>query len=71
MVDKHKINIFYTSPTAIRALMRFGSDPIKQWDRSSLRVMGSVGEPINPEAWKWMHREVGDNKVPIVDTYCK
>jgi len=53
MVQRHKINIFYTAPTAIRALMKFGTDPVKKYDRSSLRILGSVGEPINPEAWQW------------------
>ena len=69
VVEKHKVNIFYTAPTAIRALMREGADPVKQYDRSSLRLLGSVGEPINPEAWMWYHDVVGDKKCPIVDTW--
>jgi acetyl-CoA synthetase len=69
VVDKHKVNTFYTAPTAIRALMREGTDPVKRTDRSSLRLLGSVGEPINPEAWLWYHREVGDGRCPIVDTW--
>jgi acetyl-CoA synthetase len=68
-VDKHKVTIFYTAPTAIRALMREGDDPVKQWSRKSLRLLGSVGEPINPEAWEWYHRVVGDGRCPIVDTW--
>jgi acetyl-CoA synthetase len=67
--DKHKVNIFYTAPTAIRALMREGEEPVKSTDRSSLRLLGSVGEPINPEAWKWYHEVVGDERCPIVDTW--
>jgi acetyl-CoA synthetase len=67
--DKHKVNIFYTAPTAIRALMREGADPVKATDRSSLRLLGSVGEPINPEAWEWYHKVVGDSRCPIVDTW--
>ena len=55
MVDKHKVNIFYTAPTAIRALMRVGDEPVKKTSRKSLRLLGSVGEPINPEAWLWYH----------------
>ncbi|MEM8986092.1 MAG: acetate--CoA ligase [Pseudomonadota bacterium] len=69
VVDKHKVNIFYTAPTAIRALMREGEDLVKQTERSSLRLLGSVGEPINPEAWEWYHRVVGDGRCPIVDTW--
>lgn len=69
MVERHKINIFYTAPTAIRALMKFGEEPVKKHDRSSLRVMGSVGEPINPEAWKWYFDVVGDGNKYIVDTF--
>lgn len=69
MVQRHKITQFYTAPTAIRALMKYGTDPVKKYDRSSLRVMGTVGEPINPEAWKWYYENVGDSKVGIVDTY--
>ena len=69
VVDKHKVNIFYTAPTALRALMREGEAPVKATDRSSLRLLGSVGEPINPEAWLWYHRVVGDERCPIVDTW--
>ncbi|WND04074.1 acetate--CoA ligase [Temperatibacter marinus] len=69
VVDKHKVNIFYTAPTAIRALMREGDGPVKATDRSSLRILGSVGEPINPEAWSWYHRVVGEERCPIVDTW--
>jgi acetyl-CoA synthetase len=69
VVDKHKVNIFYTAPTAIRSLMREGEAPVKKWSRASLRVLGSVGEPINPEAWLWYHRVVGDHRCPIVDTW--
>lgn len=67
--DKHKVNIFYTAPTAIRALMREGNDPVTKCDLSTLRVLGSVGEPINPEAWNWYHTVVGKEKCPIVDTW--
>jgi acetyl-CoA synthetase len=67
--DKHKVNIFYTAPTAIRALMRDGEGPVKKTSRKSLRLLGSVGEPINPEAWLWYHRVVGDGRCPIVDTW--
>jgi acetyl-CoA synthetase len=67
--DKHKVNIFYTAPTAIRALMREGEKPVKATSRRSLRLLGSVGEPINPEAWLWYHRVVGDGRCPIVDTW--
>ena len=69
VVDKHKVNIFYTAPTAIRALMRLGEDPVKSTSRASLRVLGSVGEPINPEAWLWYYNVVGDGRCPIVDTW--
>jgi acetyl-CoA synthetase len=69
VVDKHKVNIFYTAPTAIRALMREGEAPVKKTSRKSLRLLGTVGEPINPEAWLWYHRVVGDGRVPIVDTW--
>ncbi|TAM43040.1 MAG: acetate--CoA ligase [Rhodanobacter sp.] len=69
VVDKHKVTIFYTAPTAIRALMREGEAPVKKCSRASLRVLGSVGEPINPEAWEWYHRVVGDERCPIVDTW--
>ena len=67
--DKHQVNIFYTAPTALRALMAEGVEPVKSCDRSSIRLLGSVGEPINPEAWLWYHREVGDGRCPIVDTW--
>jgi len=69
VIDKHKVNIFYTAPTAIRALMREGEAPVQKTSRASLRLLGSVGEPINPEAWLWYHRVVGDNRCPIVDTW--
>jgi acetyl-CoA synthetase len=69
VVDKHQVNIFYTAPTAIRSLMREGEAPVKKWSRKSLRVLGSVGEPINPEAWMWYYRVVGDERCPIVDTW--
>ena len=69
VVDKHQVNIFYTAPTAIRSLMRDGEGPVKATSRASLRVLGSVGEPINPEAWRWYYRVVGDERCPIVDTW--
>ncbi len=69
VVDKHGVNIFYTAPTAVRSLMREGEGPVKQTSRKSLRVLGSVGEPINPEAWLWYHRVVGEERCPIVDTW--
>ena len=69
VVDKWKVNIFYTAPTAIRTLMREGDEPVKRTSRKSLRILGSVGEPINPEAWEWYYRVVGDNRCPIVDTW--
>ena len=67
--DKHQVTIFYTAPTAIRALMREGEAPVKAHARSSIRLLGTVGEPINPEAWEWYHRVVGDGRCPIVDTW--
>ena len=67
--DKHKVNIFYTAPTAIRALMRQGEEPVKKTSRKTIRVLGSVGEPINPEAWLWYYNVVGDGRCPIVDTW--
>ncbi len=67
--DKHKVNIFYTAPTAIRALMAQGDEPVNGTDRSSLRILGTVGEPINPEAWEWYYRVVGESRCPIVDTW--
>jgi acetyl-CoA synthetase len=69
VVDKHKVTILYSSPTAIRSLMREGEKPVQAWSRKSLRLLGSVGEPINPEAWEWYHRVVGDGRCPIVDTW--
>ena len=69
VIDKHKVNIFYTAPTAIRALMQGGDGPVKKTSRASLRLLGTVGEPINPEAWEWYHRVVGDHRCPIVDTW--
>jgi acetyl-CoA synthetase len=69
VIDKHKVNIFYTAPTAIRALMREGDEPVEKTSRASLRLLGSVGEPINPEAWLWYHRVVGGGRCPIVDTW--
>jgi acetyl-CoA synthetase len=69
VIDKHKVNIFYTAPTAIRALMREGDEPVEKTSRASLRLLGTVGEPINPEAWAWYHRVVGDGRCPIVDTW--
>ncbi len=68
-IDKHQVNIFYTAPTALRALMALGDEPVKKAKRTSLRLLGSVGEPINPEAWEWYHRTVGDGRCPIVDTW--
>ena len=67
--EKHKVNTFYTAPTAIRALMRVGDEPVEKHDLSSLRLLGSVGEPINPEAWEWYHRVIGKERCPIVDTW--
>ena len=67
--DKHKVEIFYTAPTAIRALMREGDEPVKRTSRASIRLLGTVGEPINPEAWLWYHRVVGEERCPIVDTW--
>ena len=69
IIDKHKVNIFYTAPTAIRALMREGNDHVKTTNRSSLKLMGTVGEPINPEAWKWYFEIPGNSRCPIVDTW--
>jgi len=69
VIDKHKVNTFYTAPTAIRALMQSGDGPVKKTSRTSLKLLGSVGEPINPEAWEWYHRVVGDGRCPIVDTW--
>ena len=69
VVDKHEVNIFYTAPTAIRALMGQGDEPVTRAKRSTLRILGTVGEPINPEAWEWYYRVVGDGRCPIVDTW--
>lgn len=69
VIDQHQVTLFYTAPTAIRALMREGEAPVKAASRQSLRLLGSVGEPINPEAWEWYHRVVGDGRCPIVDTW--
>jgi len=69
VVDKHQVNVFYTAPTAIRALMREGEAPVKKTSRTSLRLLGTVGEPINPEAWEWYYRVVGEQRCPIVDTW--
>ncbi|MCA0197570.1 MAG: acetate--CoA ligase [Proteobacteria bacterium] len=69
VIDKHQVSIFYTAPTAIRALMREGEAPVKKASRKSLRLLGSVGEPINPEAWRWYYEVVGDSRCPVVDTW--
>jgi acetyl-CoA synthetase len=69
VIDKHEVTTFYTAPTAIRSLMGAGEEPVKRTSRASLRLLGSVGEPINPEAWEWYHRVVGDGRCPIVDTW--
>ncbi|MDX1451705.1 MAG: AMP-binding protein, partial [Oleiphilaceae bacterium] len=69
VIDKHQVNVFYTAPTAIRALMAEGDGPVKSAKRDSLRLLGSVGEPINPEAWEWYYRVVGEERCPIVDTW--
>jgi acetyl-CoA synthetase len=69
VVDKHKVNIFYTAPTAIRALMGMGDEFVTRTSRKSLKLLGTVGEPINPEAWEWYHRVVGDDRCPVVDTW--
>jgi acetyl-CoA synthetase len=69
VIDKHQVSIFYTAPTAIRALMREGDAPVKKTSRKSLKLLGTVGEPINPEAWEWYHHTVGDGRVPVVDTW--
>ena len=69
VVDKHKVNIFYTAPTAIRALMGLGDEPVTRTSRASLKLLGTVGEPINPEAWEWYYKVVGDSRCPIVDTW--
>jgi acetyl-CoA synthetase len=69
VIDKHRVEIFYTAPTALRALMREGDGPVRKTSRQSLRLLGTVGEPINPEAWLWYHRVVGDGRCPIIDTW--
>jgi acetyl-CoA synthetase len=69
VIDKHQVEIFYTAPTALRALMRDGDAPVQRTSRASLRLLGTVGEPINPEAWLWYHRVVGEGRCPIVDTW--
>ncbi|MBU1345616.1 MAG: acetate--CoA ligase [Alphaproteobacteria bacterium] len=69
VVDKHQVEVFYTAPTALRALMRDGDEPVKSSSRKSLRLLGTVGEPINPEAWRWYHEVVGDGRLPIIDTW--
>ena len=69
VIDKHQVSIFYTAPTAIRALMREGDAPVRSTSRKTLRLLGTVGEPINPEAWQWYHRVVGDDRCPVVDTW--
>ena len=69
VIDKHQVTIFYTAPTAIRALMREGLEPVQKTSRKSLRVLGSVGEPINPEAWRWYYENIGDSRCPVVDTW--
>ncbi|HEV7158602.1 MAG TPA: acetate--CoA ligase [Caulobacteraceae bacterium] len=69
VIDKHKVEIFYTAPTALRALMRDGEEPVRRTSRASLRLLGTVGEPINPEAWLWYHRVVGEGRCPIIDTW--
>jgi len=69
IIDKHQVNIFYTAPTALRALMAQGDELVKKHSRESLRLLGSVGEPINPEAWEWYHKVVGNERCPIVDTW--
>ena len=69
VIDKHRVTIFYTAPTALRALMREGNDPVTRTDRRSLRLLGTVGEPINPEAWAWYYEVVGERRCPIMDTW--
>ena len=69
MVERHGITVFYTAPTAIRSLMRYGDDAPRRYDLSSLRVLGTVGEPINPAAWKWYYDVIGNGKCSVVDTY--
>ncbi|MCE3543626.1 AMP-binding protein, partial [Escherichia coli] len=69
VVDRHKVHTLFTAPTALRALMKEGDDFVRRTDRSSLKVLGSVGEPINPEAWRWYHDVVGEGRAPIVDAW--
>ncbi|MEN9722291.1 MAG: hypothetical protein RJB38_277 [Pseudomonadota bacterium] len=69
IIDRHQVTLYYTAPTAIRALMREGDEPVRRFSRQSLRLLGSVGEPINPEAWQWFHRVVGEGRCPVVDTW--
>ena len=69
IIDKHRVNIFYTAPTAIRSLMAHDDSFVTQTSRKSLRLLGTVGEPINPEAWRWYYEVVGDSRCPIVDTW--
>jgi len=69
MVEKYQVNVLYTAPTLIRAMMKYGNDWPKKYDMPSLRILGSVGEPINPEAWKWYHRHIGKGRCPIMDTW--
>ncbi len=69
IIDKHQVSIFYTSPTALRSLMRFGNEPLKTTSRNSLKILGSVGEPINPECWQWFFKEVGHSRCPVMDTW--
>ena len=69
IVDRHKVSVFYTAPTAIRAFMKWGTDCVRKHSLASLRLLGTVGEPINPEAWMWYHREIGHERCPIVDTW--
>jgi acetyl-CoA synthetase len=69
IVDRHKVSIFYCAPTAIRTLMKFGDEPLKKSSRESIRLLGSVGEPINPEAWRWYYNSVGKARCSIIDTW--
>lgn len=69
IIDKHKVTTFYTAPTAVRALMAHGDEPVNKHSLASLRILGTVGEPMNPEAWMWYHRVVGKSTLPIVDTW--
>ncbi len=69
IIEKFKVSVFYTAPTALRTLMKFGDEPVRKHNLSSLRLLGSVGEPINPEAWMWYHEVIGGARCPIVDTW--